>query len=270
MPPGVRPGRAASGGCGGAGSAARSGLSANGSPATRRRARFCRIASTWLRIESIVPPLNPPRMVATRRDVPQAARPVGGRALVQQQGREVGRDGVVAAGVHDPRPGLASRRVAAVDRLAGEQDLPGEVGVVGARRGAGLDDGQPVARVGAHRRHEHAGRAGERGERTGVLRVRVDQRPLPRRHRKGGADAPRACPSTGRRARPGRLRRSVLGQVLGDQPPDEPGGAVEDEVVFTGWVRHAPILHAHPDSRALSPRLAAPPGLETRNGSCSP
>ena len=54
--------------------------------------------------------------------------------LVQEPHAEVRRDRVEAAAVHDPRAALLRRRMAAVDRLADEERLAGQVDVVGPGR----------------------------------------------------------------------------------------------------------------------------------------
>ena len=198
----VRAGRPASGGCGPSGSAARSGLSAKrigGQPAR------CRVAAhrVDLRADRVDRPAAEP--AAGGRDEPHVAQParaVGGRALVQQEDGQVRRDRVVAAGVHDPRAGLPGDGVDAVDRLADEQHLAGQVRVVRPGPGARLDQRQPVPGVRADGRHDRPGRVGERGERRRVGRVRLEERPLPSRPATVPGPPP-ASPATARRARSG-------------------------------------------------------------------
>ena len=83
------------------------------------------------------------------RRVLELTRAVRRDRFMEQQHAEVGGDRVKAAAVHDPRAAFPRERVEAVDRLAHEQHLAGEVGVVGARPRARLDDRQPVTAVGA-------------------------------------------------------------------------------------------------------------------------
>ena len=177
-PSAARDGRPASGGCGVSGSAARSGLSANGSATRRRAARSRRISSTWPRIESTVPPLSPPRAVATSRTSRSPPAPSAAARSCSSRTAEVGRHRVVAAGVHDPRAGPAGERVVPVDRRADEQHLAGEVGVVRPGPRAGLDQRQPVPGVRPDGRRDHPRRAGERGQRRRVGGVGLEQRPV--------------------------------------------------------------------------------------------
>jgi hypothetical protein len=59
--------------------------------------------------------------------------------------------------VHDPRSALARGRVELRDRVAHEQHLAGQVGVVGPVRGAGVDELQPVLAVRPDGRHDDLG-----------------------------------------------------------------------------------------------------------------
>src|SRR3712207_7792139 len=61
------------------------------------------------------------------RSVLELAGAVRGGALVEQEGPEVGRDRVEAAAVHDPRAARLRGRVGAVDRVAHEEHLAGQV-----------------------------------------------------------------------------------------------------------------------------------------------
>ena len=106
---------------------------------------------------------------------------------------------------------------------------------------AGLDQRQPVPGVRADRRHDHARRGGERGQRRRVGGVGLDQRPVPRRRRQGRPHRRAASPATARpgrsgspaaRARPGarpsaprrtRSRRRRRGRARVRHAPSSPG-----------------------------------------------
>ena len=127
-----------------------------------------------------------------RRDEPDVGQLTG--RFVQEQHAEVGRDRVVAARVHDARPGLARERVAAVDRLPDEQHLAGQVRVVRARPRARLHQGQAVRGVGPDRRDHDPRARGQRGERGRVRGVGDDQRPALRGRRQLRAGALQLVP----------------------------------------------------------------------------
>ena len=189
--------------------------------------------------------------------VAQPARAVGGRALVQQEDGQVRRDRVVAAGVHDPRAGL-----------------PGE-----RRRRGRSPRGRTAPRRSGPRSASRPGRtprpAAARTWRTGptvVTTTRVaaaraasdagsvasasSERPVASRAGQPCADRRQLLPRPPGERDPG-ARRRVRGQVRGRQRPDEPGGAVHDEVEVPRG-RPAPPHPGPPPSPA--PRLPRPPG----------
>src|SRR5215203_5412377 len=71
-------------------------------------------------------------------------------------------------------------RIKPLDRLAHEKRLAGEVGVVGAGRGARLDERHPVTPVRPDGRGDRSRPRRELGERNAVLGVRDDQGPIRR------------------------------------------------------------------------------------------
>ncbi len=119
--------------------------------------------------------------------------------------------------------------VEAVDRLAHEQHLAGEVGVVGAGLRAGLDQRQAVAAVGADGRRDHARAAGQLRHRGGVGHVGGQQRPVGRARAERGADRLKALPRAAGQADPDAVGR-MRGKVLGGQPADEAGRAEDGDV----------------------------------------
>ena len=86
---------------------------------------------------------------------------------MQQQHPQIGRNRVEPAAVHDPRARGCGDVVAAVDAVPDEQHLTGQVRIIGARPGAGLNQRQPVRAVGPHRGDHHPGRPGQRRHDTG-------------------------------------------------------------------------------------------------------
>jgi hypothetical protein len=99
--------------------------------------------------------------------VPAVARRLGG-----EQDREVGRQRLEPAHLHDLDPGIAGALVELVDDLTHERDLAREVDVIGAAVDAGLDHRPAAGRVrareveddGGPRRHlAQRGRVGEVG-----------------------------------------------------------------------------------------------------------
>ena len=159
----------------------------------------------------------------------QVAGPVGQRGLVEQEDAEVGGDRVEAAGVDDPRPGALRVGVVALDRVAHEQDLAGQVDVVRPGVRAGGDEREPVAPVGADGRGHHATGGGQLRERTLVRGVGHEERPVGGRRAERRAHllepGPRAAREPDRDA-----GRRVLGQVRGGQPAHEAAGPVHDDV----------------------------------------
>ena len=120
-----------------------------------------------------------------QRGVLQVAGLIGAGGLMQPQHSQVGGNRVESAAVHDPGTRAGGDVVAAVDAVPDEQYLPGQVRVVGARLGAGLDQRKPLGAVGAHRAYHHPGRLGQRGHRFGIGRIGGQQRP----GRRGGAQS---------------------------------------------------------------------------------
>jgi hypothetical protein len=164
-----------------------------------------------------------------QRRVPQVAGVIGAGGQVQPQHPQIGRDRVKPAAVHDPRARGCGDIVAAVDAVPDEQHLAGQVRVIGARLGAGLNQREPVRAIGAHGAHHHPGRPGQRRHRHRIGRIGDQQRP----GRRGDAQ-PR--PDIGQPPlRPSRkpdahAARRMTGQVAGHQPSDETGGAEHHDV----------------------------------------
>nr|WP_263639391.1 hypothetical protein [Klenkia terrae] len=171
--------------------------------------------------------------------VGQSAGAVRGGPAGQLGDGEVRGDGVEAAGVHDAGAGLPGGRVGGVDRVPDEEHLAGQVGVVRAGPGAGLDQRQAVAGVGADGGDDGTGAGRELGQRRGVGRVGGEHRPAAARPRQVGADQLDPGPGAPGQRDPGALG-CVLGQVAGDQLPDEPAGPEQDEIVRA--LAHGPIL----------------------------
>ena len=82
------------------------------------------------------------------------------------------------AGVHDPGTGHLATSSKRSMLPAHEQDLPGEVGVVGARLRTRLHQRQPVFPMGPDRRDQGLGRLGHRLQRRRIGGVGGDQRPV--------------------------------------------------------------------------------------------
>ena len=204
------------------------------------------------------------------RRVPELARAVALGGAVQRQHAEVGGDRVEAARVHDPGAGLARGRVEAIDRLAHEQHLAGEVGVVRARLRARLHEREAVALVGADGGGDRARAAGHGGQRGRVGGVGDHQRPVRRARGQRRSQllelglAAAAQPDAG-------ALRGVLGQVGGGQLAHEAGGSVEDDVQISFGAhapharrRRAPLRPAPRRARSRTPAIATP--ILTRNG----
>ena len=102
-----------------------------------------------------------------QRSVQQVSGPAGAGGLMQHQHPQIGRNRVKPAAVHDPRTGTGGNVVAAVDAVPDEQHLTGQVRVIGARLGAGLNQAEPAGTVGPHRGDHHPGRSGQRAQRHG-------------------------------------------------------------------------------------------------------
>ena len=170
-------------------------------------------ASSWERIESIVPPLNPPLQLRDeQRRVAESPEAQAVRLPVQQVDAEVRRDRVEPAGRDDA--GARSRTAvscAASTRVADEEHLPGQVGVVGPGLRAGADQREPVARIRTDGGDDDPRRPGEVGDLGGVGRRRR-RRGASRDRRRAGLTAPsRAARASDRRARPA-CRRVRVGR----------------------------------------------------------
>src|SRR5439155_23990900 len=95
----------------------------------------------------------------------QATDAIGGvrqlaGGLVEQEHADVRGDRVESARVGDLRAALLGVRVEALDHVADEQRLAGDVGVVRARVDAGLDERRPVAPEGTGGRRYDGGARG--------------------------------------------------------------------------------------------------------------
>jgi hypothetical protein len=77
-----------------------------------------------------------------QRGVQQVTGTAGAGSVMQQQHPQVGGNRVEPAAVHDPRTSAGGRVVAAVDAVPDEQHLAGQVRVIGARLGTGLNQRQ--------------------------------------------------------------------------------------------------------------------------------
>ena len=108
--------------------------------------------------------------------------------VVQNLYAQVGRDGVESAAVHDARAGARRHVLVAVDALPLEQHLTGQVRVVGAGPGAGLDQGEPARAVRSRRGRHHPRRAGQRRQGFRIAGVGGPQRPARRHLAQPGAD----------------------------------------------------------------------------------
>ena len=204
------------------GSASRSGLSEYGSNRSFRWRASPLTSSSIVVIESIVPPLAPPRdALHDECRLLQLAR-----LLVQEPDAEVRRDRVEAAAVHDARAGLCRARVEAVDRLTDEERLAGQVDAVGPGVRACLDQRHAVLAVGPDRRGDDPAAFRERLHRLGVGRVGDDRRPVLAELRLHAREL------LLRAAREPDLHtvRSVLGEVLRSELADEPRRAKDDDV----------------------------------------
>ena len=186
--------------------------SACGSPITRRAARSPRISSTWPFSDASVPPLSAAlqRLHDQRRVAELAGR------LVEQEHAEVGRDRVEPAAEHDPRAGCSRRVVARDARRARTGSRPS--GRSSARPAAMqastslIPRGQYGPTVVPPRARRSASAASDASSSTSATT--------------SGQSTRAAASSSFSRERPASADRHaggrVLGQVLGDQPTDEP------------------------------------------------
>ena len=171
---------------------------------------------------------------------------------MQQQHTQVGRDGIKPARVHNPRARARSHAVVAVDGLAHEQHFAGQVCIVGARAGAGLNKRQPSAAIRPHRGRHDPGCAGKRRQRRRISGICHQQRPR-------GGSTPKTCPDIrkpplGPAGQPDAdAGGRVISQVARHQPPDETGGA-EHHHIQLAVPTH--LIHAKDTSPARAARLA--------------
>ncbi len=146
---------------------------------------------------------------------------------------EIVRYGVEAAGVHDARAGLARPGVVLQIHPVGELRLAREVGVVGARLGAGGDELLPVPDVRADGRGHHVGRLGQFAQCVRVAGIGVQQREV-RAVRMPRGEAVAQLFQLGAVAAgqgPAEAVRCVRRQVLGGEHTHETGGTEEDHVI---------------------------------------
>ncbi len=165
------------------------------------------------------------------RGVQQLAGTVGLGPPIQPEHREIRRDGVESAGVHDARAGVGGLLVIKVDAVADEVRLTGQVGIVGAGGGAGLHQRQPVLGVGTDGGHHHPGPRGHLLQRGRSRRVRGQDGPGPAGAREGFAhpfETLRGPAGQRHAGTPGRAR-----QVLRGQPADKSRRPVDDDVEFS-------------------------------------
>ncbi len=101
--------------------------------------------------------------------------PSGSCCTVKQR-TEVVRDGVEAAGVHEPGAGLDGPVVVGQVHAVDELGLTGQVDVVGAGVRARRDQRLAVPQVGADRGRDHPGRLGDRTQGRRVAGVGEQQR----------------------------------------------------------------------------------------------
>jgi hypothetical protein len=166
------------------------------------------------------------------RRIQQVTGTVGAGGVMQQQHPQVGRNRVEPAAVHDPRTRTGGRVVAAVDAVPDEQHLTGQVRVIGARLGAGLNQREPAGTVGPHRGDHHPGRPRQRPQRHRIGQIGNQQRPGRRSGAQPGPDLRQPPLRTPRKADP-HIARRMSGQVTSHQPPGEPGGAEHHDIELT-------------------------------------
>ena len=208
------------------------------------------------------PAAQPPTHLAdVERRRARRALAVRGRLVGDEADPQVGGHRVEAAGVHDPRTGRPRGLVRPGHAVAGEERLPGQVGVVGPVLRAGRDDRQPRAGVRADRRDQHPGPSGQPVERPAVGDVDGDELP-------GGGGRTEVVPQsreafrgTTRQRDPyaGRCRAQQMGCR---QPPDEAGGPEQHEVEVTVAV----VGHRPSEAQATSPPAGQRVRTRTRAG----
>jgi hypothetical protein len=220
-----------------------------------------------------------------RAGLPEAAS----RLALQVQHAEIGRNGVEAAAVHQPRTRSACRRLVTLDHAPDPLHLAGQVGIVGARSRAGRDQRLAVQRIGADGRDDGARLPAQRGERASASPASATSsgsdaasrlccvvlcrgapahlRPATAaRARRATPAAPRAAPvmrpasaPRPQRSAPRTRARAVqTQQLLAEQPTDEARRAEHDEVQWAFGARHGPdgFRHAPLLPATLAPRRA--------------
>src|SRR5215218_6796525 len=148
---------------------------------------------------------------------------------MQGENPDVRWDRVKTAAVDDASAARFGGRVEPLDRLAHEECLAGEIGVVGAGRGARLDERRAVTAIRPDRRGHCSGPCRELGERCAILGVRDDQRPIRRPSAKLFTDAFELLLRASGKADAHIVRRRAR-QILRRELADEPGGSVKHDV----------------------------------------
>ena len=151
---------------------------------------------------------------------------------MQDENRDVRRNRVKAAVVDDARAARPRGRIKPLDRLAHEKRLAGEVGVVGAGRGARLDERHPVTPVRPDGRGDRSRPRRELGERNAVLGVRDDQGPIRRPRAKLATHAFELLPRAPGEADAHSVRRRAR-EILRRELPDKASRAEEDDIQVT-------------------------------------
>ena len=186
---------------------------------------------------------------------------------MQQQHTQVGRDGIKPARVHDARARARGHAVIAVDGLPHEQHFSGQVRIIGARAGAGLNKRQPSAAIRPHRGRHDPGCAGKRRQRRRISGICHQQRPR-------GGSASKPCPDI-RKPAPGPAsepdadaRRHVISQIARHQPPDETGSAKHHNIqlTVTAHPTHPKDTRRRPYALAEGPLIASQPLRQVRAG----
>ncbi len=198
-----------------------------------------------------MPPLMPTRAertwstALTRRSPSASAR-------AAESPTQIGRDGVEPTRVHQPGASPLRPLVAGFDTPPHEQRLPRQIGVVGAGRGARLEEEPSVLRVRPRGRGHHTRSAGQAGHRLGVGQIEDHLRPVARRFGQTGPEPrqPFGRPAGQRDSCP---RRRRPGQVLRGQAAHESRSPDQNQMELA-W----PVPHAHMLSGALSTPTPTP------------
>src|SRR5215207_4727896 len=163
---------------------------------------------------------------------------------------QVVRDGVEAAAVHDPCPGLHRSGVVGEVHPVDELRLTGQVHVVRTGRCASGDQRLAVLDIGTDGRDDDPCGGCHRGERPGVVHVGLQQVHVGAEPGTYGLQLGAVAP----RERPAEAGWRVLGKVVGGQRTGEPARAEQDEVVLAVLHRRVP--------RSESARPPAPSGRD--------